>query len=345
MKINQLFFTILFSAMTSTVFCAERPDVIRHDAQYLDRAVAIHVEWQSDNPVTKVNVSAGSQVKEIVVDEYDNKRNPSGYQGEVSVNLPVDPGMFQQGVPYVIQVEDDLRQKSNVVSGKAPVPPMLIPGHAPQQQQEDNWGKSHLSAMSARKQDGNAVMVDKLVGLYDRFDTPPSMEGIKVNILSPDNVSFSTRANDDKSLLEIRVKIFSNVGSMVGFQSISGLGKVWQGTSQPFNLGGGSFRVVMQAIDNAGNTSKEQSAAFQLTGQVKELAITQETSPIPPTLQPAQKTTVDVQTSAPTEDVNQAAIPQVVPPTIQQPQFVPQQQSVAPPPNLQTPQGQSIPGL
>lgn len=308
---------VCFAGITTAALCAERPDVTRHDAQYLDHAVSIHVEWQSPNPVTKVNISAGSQVKEVAVDEYDNRRNPYGYQGEVSVTLPVDPQLFQQGVPYVIQLEDDLRQKSGVVSGKASI--QLQPGNSTLQQQDDNWGKGHLSGMSAPQPGGTAdtaVLIDRVVGLYDRIDSAPTLSAINVNILSPENVSFTTSANDDKALQEIRIKVYNGVGTLVGFQALSGLGKVWQGTSQTFTLGGGSYRVVIQAVDNAGNTSTEQVATFQLSGRPLELQTVQETPLVAPTASVSQK-----------------------------PSEQPPKQTEVPTPNAETPQLQVIPGL
>jgi hypothetical protein len=127
-------------------------------------------------------------------------------------------------------------------------------------------------------------MIDKLLVVADRFDLPPSMDGIKVNLLSPDNASFSGKANDDKGLLEVRFRVYDRQGELVGFQSINSQGKIWQGSSQTFALGGGSFQVLAQAVDSAGNTSKEQSASFTLTGNPRELMPLQE----PPFLVPTR---------------------------------------------------------
>lgn len=318
MKTSGIVLAVCIAGMTTTVaFCAERPDIIRHDAQYLDRAVSIHVEWQSPNPVTKVNISVGSQVKEVAVDEYDNRRNPYGYQGEVSVTLPVEPQLLQPGVPYVIQLEDDLRQKSAVVSGKASIQPTLPPGSTPLQQQDDNWGKGHLAGMSTPQlggTTGTALLIGSAVGLYNSIDSAPTVDAIKVNILSPENVSFTTRANDDKALQELRVKVYNGVGTLVGFQSLTGLGKVWQGTSKTFTLGGGSYRVVIQAVDNAGNTSIEQVASFPLSGRPMELQTVQETPPITPTAPVSQTPSEQSpkQTEVPTPNV-ETLQPQVIP--------------------------------
>ncbi len=293
-------------------FAAERPDVVRYDAQYLNHSLVVHVEWQSPNPVTKVSLSAGNQNKEIQVDEYDNRRNPYGYQGEATVELPLNP-VSQQAVPYVIQLEDDLHQKSRMLTDQVAMQPAQPSFPNGQPAQDDNWGRNGLSAMSGQQgagaqqgvggfqsvggfqgvggqqpagSGGATGMVNTLVGLYDKFDLPPVLDALQTNVLSPDSVSFASRAADDKSLLEIRIKVYSAAGTLVGFQSLSGLGKSWQGSSQIFKLGGGKFRVSAQAIDNAGNTSKEQTAQCELSGQQIDLPAVQETTPIAPTAQP-----------------------------------------------------------
>ena len=72
-------FFLLFAAV---IYCsaAGKPEITNHTAQYLDRALSVSIQWQSENPVTKVRVTAGKGQKDIVVDEYDNRRNPYGYR-------------------------------------------------------------------------------------------------------------------------------------------------------------------------------------------------------------------------------------------------------------------------
>lgn len=259
---------------------AELPDVVRHEAQYLDGTVSITVEWQSANPVTKVRVTAGREQKETPVDEFDNRRNPQGYQGEVTIQVPLYLQSGQGTIPYMIQLEDDTRQKSAPVSGKVTLTnPLAYPYQPPPR--DDNWGRENIKTgtmlgpqppATARAGD----MVDKLLVVMDRFDTAPGIDEITVTPHGPDNVSFSTKASDDKGLREVRFRVLDGRGLLVGFQSLTNLGKVWQGTSQTFSLGGGSFRVIAQAIDSAGNTSKEQSATFVLSGEQRELPLQQE---------------------------------------------------------------------
>jgi hypothetical protein len=103
--------------------CAkEKPEIVRCDAQYLDALVRISVQWQSPNPVTFIRAIIGKEQKEVKVDEYDNKRNPDGYWGEATIVTNAAPGMTQDGIPYVIQIEDDLRQKSERVTGNVKPP-------------------------------------------------------------------------------------------------------------------------------------------------------------------------------------------------------------------------------
>lgn len=246
-----------------------KPDVIRHEGTYLDRTLHVIVQWQSSNPVAKVRITAGREAKEIKVDEYDNKRNPAGYEGEVTVVVPIDPALFQANVPYVVQLEDDLRQRSNLINGRADLPKTEFAGGGMMPHHGggggDGWGQGHVRANVAAQPGGGAGdMVDKLLGVMERHDVPPSIDEIKVNQLSAQGVSFSNKANDDKGLREINIKVFDNTGKEAGTQQLANLGKVWQGTSQTFTLQPGNYRVTMQAIDTAGNTSPEKTAVFTL---------------------------------------------------------------------------------
>ncbi len=59
----------LFIFLPLIVTAQGKPNIISHDAQYLDNAVKITVKWQSPNPVLLVNIFAGEEQKEIKVDE------------------------------------------------------------------------------------------------------------------------------------------------------------------------------------------------------------------------------------------------------------------------------------
>jgi len=108
---------------------AGKPDVTRHEANFLESAVNVHIEWQSPNPVVLVKISVAGVEKEIKVDPYDNKRNRDGYAGELNVTLGLDRGRIpRQPFTYVIQLEDELRIKSPLVTGKVDVPQTKQPG-------------------------------------------------------------------------------------------------------------------------------------------------------------------------------------------------------------------------
>ena len=94
---------------------AKKPEIIRYDAQYLDRQVSLNLQWQSSEAIVSVRVAAGKEVKEIKIDAFENKKTRSGYSGEVNVALQTDPIMFQDSISYTLQVEDEDGQKSNLV--------------------------------------------------------------------------------------------------------------------------------------------------------------------------------------------------------------------------------------
>ncbi len=98
-----------------------KPDVTSHEATFLGSTVNMHIEWQSPNPIVTVRISIANKQQDIKVDPYDNRRNPSGYAGEVNVTIGLD-WVPNQPFNYVIQLEDELRMKSALVTGKVKVP-------------------------------------------------------------------------------------------------------------------------------------------------------------------------------------------------------------------------------
>jgi hypothetical protein len=124
-RILWLFFAILFIPMfySKSLSAAGKPDITRHEANFLESAVNLHIEWQSPNPVVLVKISVVNIQKEIKVDPYDNKRNRDGYAGELNVTFGLDRDRIpHQPFTYVIQLEDELRIKSPLVTGKVDVP-------------------------------------------------------------------------------------------------------------------------------------------------------------------------------------------------------------------------------
>ena len=156
-----------------------------------------------------------------------------------------------------------------------------MPGTAPGNG-DDGWGRSNIHAVPTTQPQtqgqapapgggGRLDLASKLEQVLDRFDSPPALDEIKVNILGPENVSFSSKATDDKGLREVSFRVYDPAGNKIGEQKMGNLGKVWQGSTEPVKAtGGGTFRVIAQAVDSAGNTSKEQSATFTLSAAPKQ---------------------------------------------------------------------------
>lgn len=122
-RVTRLFLITLFILLSfsKSLQAAGKPDVTRHEAYFLESVVNVHVEWQSPNPVVLVKISVAGIEKEIKIDAYDNKRNRDGYAGEINVNVGLDR-IPRQPLTYVIQLEDELRIKSPLVTGKVDVP-------------------------------------------------------------------------------------------------------------------------------------------------------------------------------------------------------------------------------
>jgi hypothetical protein len=128
-RVTRLFLITLFILLSfsKSLQAAGKPDITRHEAYFLESVVNVHVEWQSPNPVVLVKISVAGVEKEIKIDAYDNKRNRDGYAGEINVNVGLDR-IPRQPFTYVIQLEDELRIKSPLVTGKVDVPQTERPG-------------------------------------------------------------------------------------------------------------------------------------------------------------------------------------------------------------------------
>jgi hypothetical protein len=121
-RVFQTFLSTLgmFLFFIQSIQAAGRPDVTRHEAQFLGGALNMQIEWQSPNPVVLVIISIANIQKEIKIDAYDNKRNRDGYAGEVNFTLNLE-GSPNEPFPYVIQLEDELRIKSPLARGNVKV--------------------------------------------------------------------------------------------------------------------------------------------------------------------------------------------------------------------------------
>ncbi|MBN2516959.1 MAG: hypothetical protein JXC33_13115, partial [Deltaproteobacteria bacterium] len=258
--VKVLLIVVFIFCACSVSYASSKPDIIEYHATYLDDMLSINLQWQSPNPVVMVKVYAGREPKEIEIDEYDNRRNPKGYFGETTVVVNLEPGVQRQAVNYVIQLVDDVGQKSRQVSGKIKLATAttteVIPTGEPLPQEPP------MEQIPTQPTD----IVDKLIQVAERHDAAPYMHTIKVNIMGDNNVSFTSKATDDKGLGKVIFRIFDRAGKKVGEQELTDLGRVWQGTTQTFTIAAGSYRVVAQAVDSAGSTSKEQTEKFNVTG-------------------------------------------------------------------------------
>ena len=241
-----------------------KPVVVSHDETYANRAISFRVTWQSENPVVVVKIFTGREQKEIKVDEYDNRRTRDGYSGEVSAVVELDPSFTDEALPFAIQVEDDARLKSDQVRGKVQIVQV--------KKQDDDWGRDKVASQPTVQplgmQPGGSTVeiIDRVVGLVDRYDMAPSLGNIVINRVGADGVSISTRATDDKALREVSFKIFDIKGNLVQLDSVPTTGRIWEGTSKVFNLINGNYKAVIQATDGAGNTSREKTEFFSITG-------------------------------------------------------------------------------
>jgi len=129
-----LFPALLVACLIAAAHAARRPDVTRHEATFLESKVNLYIEWQSVNPVISVRISMANIEKEIKVDPYDNRRNRDGYAGELNVTLELGP-VSGQSLNYVIQLEDELRIKGDLVRGKVLVVSTQQPDSATQSKQ------------------------------------------------------------------------------------------------------------------------------------------------------------------------------------------------------------------
>jgi hypothetical protein len=244
----------------SASYASSKPDIIQYQATYLDDMLSINLQWQSPNPVVMVKVYAGREPKEIEIDEYDNRRNPKGYFGETTVVVNLEPGVERQSVNYVIQLVDDVGQRSRQVSGKiklaSATPQEAIPLEEPLPEAPP--------PEEIPSQPGD--IVEKLIQVAERHDAAPYMHKIKVTIIGDNKVNFTSKATDDKGLGKVIFRIFDREGKQVKEQVVTDLGTVWQGTTQTVTIAAGNYRVVAQAVDTSGSTSREQSEKFKVTG-------------------------------------------------------------------------------
>jgi len=261
------FTAVIFFVFVSLFLCAansdaaRKPEIVSHDAKLLQKAISISVQWQSQYPVVLATVSAGKGSKEIELDEYDdNIKDARGFHGEASLVIEIgEIGYLDEEVQYVVQLEDDLGRRSRRVTGQIKLDKAI--GVEEGEGEEDRKLVKDFVDSKPKKKVG---MIDQVLDVMKRHDTPPVIQDVKINRLGQKKVSFSAKAIDDKGLNKISFKIFNSAGKLVNQQELTELGKLWQGDSETFTLDFGSYKVVEQAIDSANNFSPKKQKDFSL---------------------------------------------------------------------------------
>ncbi len=384
-RICRWIFAALWVLIPLGAYAAQsRPVITRLDTQYLDNNVNINVHWESRNPVVMVRVLAGADQKEVKVDEYDNKRNPRGYTGEVTIVLNAQPRPGMDFINYVVYLEDDLRQKSEQMTGRTRVPtvpiaqtpgvpavqvgvgvqvgvqtsPMPAPGMTgiqPGMQPGMTGGmpgmdpnQPGMPGMQPGMQpgvpsgqpglqigippgggpggqppgsSGMIILAPAAGGPLDKFragisqiDVPPYFSEIRVNRFQGNNITISGKVIDDKGLREVSFRILDAAGNKVQEQTISNQGSVWQGTTDPFSLSPGKYKVIAKAVDSGGNSSKERTADFEITGQGQVVQTSSETPAMTPEQAQAYSDPSSASSSHPTASDSQGSTGQQVTP-------------------------------
>lgn len=289
--------TLLFMAPGGTQ-AARKPVVVSHDETYVNKTVHFRVSWQAENPVVMVKIFAGREQKEIKIDEYDNKRTRDGYSGEVSAIVELDPSFMESSLAYVIQLEDDVRLKSDPVNGKIQIMKaqdpyggggssamgMMQPGGGMMQQgggmiqQGGGMLQQPLGGMMQQPMGGTmqptgqmgtgsgVEVLNQVAGVMAALDLPPNMGNIMITKVGLDGVNVGTRITDDKGLTGIAFKIYDNAGNLVQQDFVTPTGKLWEGSSKFFNLVNGNYKATIQATDSSGNTTPEKEEFFAITG-------------------------------------------------------------------------------
>ncbi len=205
--------------------------------------------------------------------------NQKSEQRVGKVKVPTAYAGIQAGPPVQVGVQTGVQVGVQVGTPPGPQPPGTLEG-SPQPLvgidinqpgfqgggQSQAGGQYGQGASASPPPPGGTI--GRVLSVMERHDTPPYLHNVQVNRFSGNNVSFSTKALDDKGLREITFRIFEATGNAVQDQTLNNLGKIWQGTSKPFQLPAGKYKVVVQAVDSSGNTSPERSATFEVTGQL-----------------------------------------------------------------------------
>jgi hypothetical protein len=261
-----------------------RPRIMRCDANYGAGTLTVNCQWQSENPVVMVRITAGSEQKEIPVSEFENTRTPRGFRGDTSAGIPVEnPG---DAISYFVTLEDDIHVKSEPFVGKVttgkkadsgtPPPPsgggIRVGDKTYGARSSTTPGKGDTNPPAdPGEQQAQKDLYDKVNEQMGKMDMPPTLRSLSVSIDKESNaVVLSAQARDDKGLREISYVITDASGSSVMSEQASitaeaetkdYTGKFATITTLP----AGSYTVTANAVDQSGNASQKVSRTFTVT--------------------------------------------------------------------------------
>ena len=261
----------------SSAFARGKPQIVQHEASFLEQSVVIVLQWQSPNPVVRVTAHVGGQKQVVEVDPYDNRRNQDGYWGEVTVEVQAGQPSGTDGIPYILQVEDDLRQKSERIKGKVRVAAARPPEGA-----EDTWGRQHLERPGLPGPGGQPPPYGTQPppygggqyppygggqyppygeGQYPPYGAGPTIQLIDVSVYGG-QVTITLQAFDQSGLQLITFRIYDMAGALLQEQQIPPQGPEFYGPTEPITLPPGNYRVSAQAVGSSGTPSPEDIRDF-----------------------------------------------------------------------------------
>ncbi len=294
--------TMLTLTMLSQFAEAGSPVIIRHDAHLMEKDIRINLAWQSDEPITKIIVSAGKE--QIVLENIDNERNESGYNGETNIVVPAylysvsgeqsmymsrqSSSPFQQNsmemyansgspanevVQYTLQIVDEVNQRSTLLKDKVRreelshnvirQPPQL---------------KSNTGTVTINAKDPLNTAINTTIGLIGKNGQVPEIKNVKVINWTDNRVSFSFDASDDKGVAKVVYEVRNDRGDITSQNTIEcNSEKLCLKQSDPFALNAGSYVLSVIAVDTDNNNSikREQSLHVQGSSSVVQQPVPQ----------------------------------------------------------------------
>ena len=295
-KILILLLVVAFLAATG-VPAEAKPTITRCDATYAANTLTVNVQWQSENPVVMVRILAGMEQKDIQVSEFDNTQTPRGFRGEVSVAIRVDnPG---EAISYVVNLEDDVRGKSEQFTGKLIIVRKMDSGTGtasggypgtPTGQYGAGGSVTYPGAPTGAgasspypgattdpygQTTGGGSIYDSVKKQMEQADLPPTLSAVSALTSTANTVDLSAQAHDDKALREIAYVIHDASGYPVHSDRASITDKDYSGTFATIStLTPGSYTVTAQAVDANGRVSKKVSATFKVLAAPVQLSVT-----------------------------------------------------------------------